>query len=121
MIGIISLAVLVAAFVVARVVARKLGGGAATGFVARRGVAETISLVIVAAISFPIAGVLDFLLSDGIGSLDAIGWGAVVAILAAGVWGWRLAGRIRKRTGVVRQPVKAAANDLTASERREVA
>ena len=119
MIGIISLAALVAALILGRVVARKLGGGAATGFIARRGVAETVALLVVAGIAFPLAGFIDFLLGDELATLGTLGWVAIAAILVAGVFGWRAAGRLRRATPAPEAP--AAANDGKTDGRRNVA
>lgn len=119
MIGLISLAALVAAVILGRVVARKLGGGASTGFISRRGVAETIALLVVAAISFPLAGLIDFLLSNELAALDVTGWAAIAAILVAGFFGWRAAGRLRRVTPDTDVPVPA--NDGKAEARRDVA
>ncbi|MGE0255729.1 MAG: hypothetical protein AB7N54_10785 [Alphaproteobacteria bacterium] len=96
MTGIISFAVLVAAIVLGRVAARKMAGGKARGFMARRGVAETLALVLVAAVSFPLAGIIDFLLSGDMKTLDIVGWVLLAAILVVGIVGWIMAGRLPK-------------------------
>lgn len=97
MIGIISFAVLVAAVVLGRAAARKMsGGGGGRGFIGRRGVAETLALVLVAGISFPLAGLIDFLLSGDMNTLGVTGWIVMAVVLVAGVAGWILAGRIPK-------------------------
>lgn len=96
MIGIISFAVLVAAIVLGRVAARKMSGGGGRGFVGRRGVAETLALVLVAGISFPLAGVIDFLLSGDMKTIGVTGWLVLAVILVVGVAGWIFAGRIPK-------------------------
>jgi len=96
MIGIISFAVLVAAIVLARVAARRMSGGRANSFLARRGITETVALFLVAAVSFSLAGLIDFLLGGELGTLGIGGWVALAAILIAGIAGWIMAGRLSK-------------------------
>lgn len=97
MIGIISFAALVMAIVIGRALARKLSGtGSRRGFIGRRGVAETFALIIVTAIAFPLAGLIDFLLSGNANKLSVSGWIVIAVVIAVGVAGWILAGRIPK-------------------------
>jgi len=112
--------VLVAAIALARATARKLGGGPARGFIARRGFAETVALIVVAATAVPLAGVIDFLLNGGVGSLGTLGWVAIGAILAGGFIGWRLTRRVVRP---VRRSAGASvpANDSQAAAGRKVA
>lgn len=119
MIGIISLAALVVALILGRVVARKLGGAATTGFMARRGVAETVALLIVAGIAFPLASFVDFLLGDELATFGTLGWTAIAAILVASVFGWLAAGRLRRTTPAAEAP--APAKDSKTDVRRNVA
>ncbi|MGE0255725.1 MAG: hypothetical protein AB7N54_10760 [Alphaproteobacteria bacterium] len=95
--GLISLAILVAAIVLSRYGTRRYGGVAPQGFMARRGIAETVAVILVAFITFPLGGLLESVLSGEIGEFGLLWYGIAAVIVAFGLVGWHLVGRIPQR------------------------
>ncbi len=111
MTGLISLAVLAAAIVLSRYGVRRFGGVAPRGFMARRGVAETVAVILVAFVTFPFGGLLESLLNGEVRDMGFVWFIGAAVIAAFGFVGWRLVGRIPQQTAVATE-IKAAANDF---------
>jgi len=111
MTGLISLAVLAAAIVLSRYGVRRFGGVSPRGFMARRGVAETVAVILVAFVTFPFGGLLESLLNGEVRDMGFMWFVGAAVIAALGFVGWRLVGRIPQQT-VAAAAIKAGANDF---------
>lgn len=122
MTGLLSLAILTSALVLSRYGVRRFGGVAPRGFMARRGVAETVAVILVAFVTFPLGGLLESILNGEVRAMGAFWFVGAAVIAAAGLVAWRLVGRIPQQTAPATD-FNAVANDFrpTATSGRKVA